>query len=234
MWVETGKVPVRSEQGDLVGVLACAIDITERKEAEERERSVSQGLRAVIEATQELINCADLDMLYQRSVELAREKLGLERCALYLVADDEKSILGTFGTDDQGRTTDERLARGSAVEHAEVFSLTDRLWISYAKAFTYWENGCDQLLTGTGWHVATPIRSRRRTVGVLYNDAAITHATLNETQQDLTAVYCSLLGSLLELKRTEAELAHDAPLRVSNFTNNDWPVPVSRPSMVPL
>jgi len=35
-WVETGKVPVRDRHGDVIGVIAFAIDITERKRAEER------------------------------------------------------------------------------------------------------------------------------------------------------------------------------------------------------
>ena len=96
LWVEMGKVPVRDGQGNIVGVLACAIDITERKEAEERERRVSQGLRTVIEAAQELINCADLNSLYRRSVELAREKLGLERCGLYLLDRARRIHPGTF------------------------------------------------------------------------------------------------------------------------------------------
>ena len=212
LWVETGKVPVRDELGNLVGVLACAIDITARKAAEEREQRVSQGLRTVIEAAQELINCADLDALYQRSVELAREKLGLERCGLYVLDDHEEFILGTFGTDDRGRTTDERQARHPIEDYPEVFSIADRLWVSYERVFTYWKDGQDQLLEGKGWNAATPIRSRRRTVGVLYNDSGISHAPLDETQQDIVAVYCSLLGGLLELKRTEAELAHERDL----------------------
>ena len=56
-------------------------------------------------------------------------------------------------------------------------------------------------LPESGWIAATPIRSRRQNIGMLYNDTAITHAPLDKTQQEVVAVYCSLLGSLIELKR---------------------------------
>ncbi len=211
-WLSASKVPLRDGTGQIVGMVGISRDITDRMLAEQREKTFSRGLRAVIEAAQELIDCVDLDTLYRRSVELAREKLGLERCALYLLDDRERFIQGTFGTDDQGRTTDERTSRHPVQEHPEVFHLSERIWLSYERAYTYWEVDHGRLLGGIGWNVATPIRSRWRTVGVLYNDAAITRASLDETQQDIVAVYCSILGSLLELKRTEAALAHERDL----------------------
>ena len=66
-------------------LLVVVRDIDERKRTTERERRVGAGLRAAIEAAQELMDCADLDTLYRRSVELAREKIGLERCGLFLL-----------------------------------------------------------------------------------------------------------------------------------------------------
>jgi PAS domain S-box-containing protein len=42
MWVETGKVPVRDEGGNIIGVLACAMDITARKEAEQAQLATRQ------------------------------------------------------------------------------------------------------------------------------------------------------------------------------------------------
>ncbi len=73
-------------------LLVVVRDIEERKQTDRRERQTSAGLRAAIEAAQELMDCADLDMLYRRSVELAREKMGLERCGLYLLDDQSNSI----------------------------------------------------------------------------------------------------------------------------------------------
>jgi PAS domain S-box-containing protein len=216
----SGPARLREEhKGLLVFVSAQVAMAIERKRAEERERRVSQGLRAVIATAQELIDCADLDTLYRRSVELARERLGLERCGLYLLDDRAEFILGTFGTGERGQTIDERQVRHPIQEHPEVFFTADRLWVADEKEFTYWNQNQEQALAGRGWHVAIPIRSRKRTVGVLYNDAAITRAPLDETRQDIAAVYGSLLGGLLELKRTEAELARERDLLQSLMDN---------------
>jgi len=62
---------------------------------------------------------------------------------------------------------------------------------------------------GAGWVGATTIRTRDRVMGVLYNDTAITHAPVDEAQQEVLAVYCSLLGSLIELKHAE-EAVHES------------------------
>lgn len=193
-------------------LLVVVRDIAERKRAAEREHQIGAGLRAAIEAAQELMDCADLDTLYRRSVELAREKIGLERCGLHLLDERQQFLDGTYGTDEQGRTTDERRERVSVKERREVFTASDRLWSVLQKAFTYWKDGTTQVLPESGWIVATPIRSRRQNIGMLYNDAAITHTPLDEARQDVTAVYCSLLGSLIELKRTEANLARERDL----------------------
>ena len=98
-WLSASKVPLRDASGQIVGMVGISRDITDRMLAEQREKTISQGLRAVIDATQELIDCADLDTLYRRSVELAREKLGLERCGLHLLDEDQQYLLGTYGTD---------------------------------------------------------------------------------------------------------------------------------------
>ena len=61
MWLETGKTPVHNDQGETIGILAFAVDITERKQAEEalhhsaeRQQRAARYLRATVEATDEL------------------------------------------------------------------------------------------------------------------------------------------------------------------------------------
>ncbi|HJN19108.1 MAG TPA: ATP-binding protein, partial [Armatimonadota bacterium] len=56
------------------------------------------------------------------------------------------------------------------------------------------------------WVVTTPVAVDGECVGVFYNDAAITGSPLDETEQDLLAVYCSILGRILERKAAEAAL----------------------------
>jgi PAS domain S-box-containing protein len=211
----SGPVRLNEKHKDLLVFVSAQVAMAiERKRAAERERRFGQGLRAIIEAAQELMDCADLDVMYRRGVELAREKLGLERCGLFVLDEHATYLRGTYGTDDQGRTVDEHQAQDpiSPERHRELFATPDRLWTVYERPLTYWQSDAIVHLPQPGWNVGTVIRSRHRTIGVLYNDAGLTQAPVNETQQDLTAVYASLLGSLLDLKRAEMEVAHERDL----------------------
>jgi len=48
-WVQTDKVPCRDRNGNIVGMVGFAVDITEQKEAEEALRRERQGLRQMLE-----------------------------------------------------------------------------------------------------------------------------------------------------------------------------------------
>jgi GAF domain-containing protein len=99
-------------------VYAAARDITERKRVEaeliakrEAEQKFSDQLTILAAITNELSKTQTLDELCRRSVEVGREKLGFDRIALWFVAEDHTTMLGTYGTDADGQTTDERLSR---------------------------------------------------------------------------------------------------------------------------
>ena len=71
------------------------------------------------------MDCADLDTLYRRGIELAREKIGAteERCGLFLLDNQAQHLVGTYGTDDEGHTTDEHMARGSFKRIPNILSV---------------------------------------------------------------------------------------------------------------
>ena len=187
---------------------AVVRDITERKRAEDLHRRMSAGLVNVLKAADELIACPDTDTLHRRAVELAREELGVERCALLLRDDD--GVRGTYSTDDAGKTTDERDVHVRDHEHyAAALQLVDepeRRWGVHQTDRSHWD-GEEPVSVGEGWVAVTPIQTTSDALGVFVNDAALTDAPVDETQQDLLAVYCSILGRLLERKGAEAALA---------------------------
>ena len=55
MWVETGKTPVRNEQGEIIGVLAFAVNITDRKRAESRLQESEERFRSLFETANDAI-----------------------------------------------------------------------------------------------------------------------------------------------------------------------------------
>ncbi len=208
-WVLTTKVPLKDHAGNRLGLVGIARDITERKRAEEdltrsaeTQQKLTRRLRATIEATDELMRLADLDLLYRRAVELAREKLGVERCGLLLVDPSGQSILGTYGTDEQGQTTDEHALRDPIEAHQSVFAAQEGFWVVQDAAHRHWE-GDKFHVVGTGWIGCTAIRGETGPIGILYNDTAISKAPPEQDLQENLAVYCSMLGSIIERKRAD-------------------------------
>lgn len=202
-WVADASVKVLNEQGQRVGVIGILQDITDRMQATERIQSAMKGLRAVVEAADELLRTPDLNTFYRRAVELGREKLGLERCGLFLIDETQTYLVGTYGTDARGQTTDERGAREPLALRAALLESGDKPWNVISSARGYWEGHQHRELS-QGWVVGTAIRSVHGPIGLLYNDAALTGAPLNEVLQETVAVYCSVLGNILERKQAES------------------------------
>lgn len=192
---------------------ACYLEqrvVDETQKAQEHQQSLTMGLRAVLAAADELISCEDLNQMMRRAVELPRERLGVERCAIFLL-DETDCFNGTYGTDMQGRTTDEHAVRFDWA--AEMTPDTWRTpvkregpqWVHYCGPLRTWD-GEATCVVGEGWVCATPIQSTAGLIGVFSNDAAISGAPLDETRQDVLSVYCSLLGKIMERRQMEEEI----------------------------
>jgi diguanylate cyclase (GGDEF)-like protein/PAS domain S-box-containing protein len=193
---------IRDKTGVILSTLSSGEDITDRKKAEQQQRSITEGLQHVLAAADELILTPDLDTLYRRAVEIGREKLGLERCSIYIEKGD--IVHGTYGTDQHGQTTDERAVRDS-IERWKKYLQTEEKenvlqWSVFEEPRHEWD-GQKIAELETGWLVATPIKSARGRLGVFFNDAGITSKPLDPAKQEVVAVYCSLLGSIIERRR---------------------------------
>ncbi|MBN1268396.1 MAG: PAS domain S-box protein [Kiritimatiellae bacterium] len=185
-----------------------------RREAEKSQNLLTEGLRHVVEIADELITCPDVDRVYRRAVELAREKLGLERCSILLA--EGGRVRGTYGTDMQGRTTDERThilpMDKDWAERFRPLGPGDPHWHISDARHVYWD-GAKLLPVGHGWVAATPIiRAGLQPVAMFFNDTAVSGAPCNPVRQDVVAVFCSFLGDIIERKRAEDRL-RDAEAR---------------------
>jgi PAS domain S-box-containing protein len=58
-WVRTDKLPYRDEDGDIIGIIGFAVDITELKRVEEALRDSEEALRAVLDSTADGILAVD-------------------------------------------------------------------------------------------------------------------------------------------------------------------------------
>lgn len=202
--VEIKASPI--EYGGRPAALFTVRDITARKKEIERQFVTMQGLRAIVEIADELIACRDMDSLLRRAVELARERLGLERAGIMRA--DGDTVRGTFGTDMQGNVTDERT---HSMPMDDVWRERFRLrephehrWSFSTETLRNWTND-HMSARGRGWVAVTPIQTASKAVGVLCNDAAISGAPFDPDKQELVAVYCSLLANIIERKAAESE-----------------------------
>lgn len=175
-----------------------------------RYEDQASDLIALLAAADELVGAPDLDTLMRRAVEIARERIGLERVALYLEDDSGRVMNGTWGTDLQGRTTDERhyaYAKGEPEEKAHHLMDEGRArWLVFEDAaLMASENGTSRMIR-RGWLALTPIRSMRGPIGLLFNDTALSGSPLDVPKQELAAILCSLVASIVERKRVEEQL----------------------------
>jgi AraC-like DNA-binding protein len=159
-------------------------------------------LGAVLSACEELWRIEEPDAVLRRAVELARERIGLVRAAIFLCDEQAGQMLGTWGMDLEGRAVDEHHVMYALGENdREVFRRAALEGIHY----TAFEN-CpivvqlenETKVVGRGWVACTPIRSARKNLGMLFNDAALTDAPLDEACQARAAILCSVLGTLLD------------------------------------
>jgi two-component system, cell cycle sensor histidine kinase and response regulator CckA len=181
------------------------------------EKTLVEALRGVLAAADELLACPDTDTLFRRAVELSRDRLGLERCSIFLEEgpDEGGAIRGTFGTDGQGRTSDERGCRlvKSAAWRArleELYAGGPR-WTVTEEPYSEWD-GETMVAAGEGWIAITPIHCSAGRIGFLCNDTAISRSPLDPVRQEAAAILCSLLGTIVEQKRAEQAL-HESEVR---------------------
>lgn len=173
--------------------------------ADERLRLV-RILRSVVEIADELLAETDLQTIYRRVVEGARERLGVERATIFLR--DGNIVRGTFGTDMQRRTTDERshqfLLEDKWRERFRLRNGTEPRWALVREPYFNWEDG-RLVPRGEGWIAITPIQTTRQPVAVFCNDTAISGAPCDPLQQEILAVYAALVANVIERKWAEAE-----------------------------
>jgi AraC-like DNA-binding protein len=179
----------------------------ERKRGEEGQASEGRKLMSVLAAADDLATCHEANSLLGRAVELARECVGLERVALYIRDYEAGRIVlrGTWGTGARGQTTDEHgfhheisLHDCNALCHLQA-SGSCGLYIDTTPLVA--EELGRHTVIGSGWLVVTPLVIGRELIGVMYNDAAISGAAVDEGRQARAAILCSVLASLLLSRR---------------------------------
>lgn len=157
---------------------------------------------SVLSAFSELLTEDDVDIVLRRAVEIAREKMGLRRVAIFLLDRERDLMLGTWGTDLKGLTADEHhVMYELGPSDREVFQRAERDGIP----FTVIDNcpiveqkATETRVVGQGWVACTPIRGARGAIGTMFNDTGLTGEPVDMARQARVAVLCSFLGVLVD------------------------------------
>jgi AraC-like DNA-binding protein len=159
-------------------------------------------MASLLSALDELRSLDDTDLVLRRAIELARDRIGLKRVGVFLLDPARNVMLGTWGMDlsctvvDEHQVvydlcgTDEEALRRSADERIHFTVFENCPIIEHHRGETR--------IAGRGWVAKTPIRSSEAAIGMMFNDAGLTGAAVDEVKQAQAAILCMMLGSLLD------------------------------------
>ncbi|HOU15620.1 MAG TPA: PAS domain S-box protein [Anaerolineae bacterium] len=173
------------------------------------EQSFSERLALLTTVSNELSKAKTLDELCRRAVEAGREQLGFDRVALFFVTEDRGTMIGTYGTDNEGRTTDERAERHAIVAPSGLHTV-----VSGAVPFRLYKNAPvfrgDGQQVGVGDRIAVGLWNGETVIGFLSMDNFIHRRPFTEHDCEIARLYASTVGHLCTLKRAQDELAQFA------------------------
>lgn len=209
------KSALDPHQQDLMTIYCSIVgQLAARRLAEKREIFLSRGLEEVLAAAEELMQHDDLDTLHRRIVELARKRLGVARCGLFVrIPGEETRFSGTWGTDWDGNTTDEhqgsidlshrpaQVAKPGTIEHGS------RRWSAvHPFRMSWFEPDGTRVDQAEGWNALHPLMVKDRPIAYLCSDPGKTGEPLDPRKMDLLSTYCDIAARILDRHQTQAGL----------------------------
>jgi AraC-like DNA-binding protein len=175
--------------------------VTGRELGSPRTLPAGQGV-SVLSVADELASYRELDSVLRRAVELSRDRIGIERAALFLYDDSGERLCGSWGTGLAGETTDERhtyFREGFHHREAKAQALAGiSSWMIFADVPLIVLVDGEARVAGSGWNAITPIVTRNGVLGFFANDAARTGSPVDDSKQVQLATLSRLLGGIIE------------------------------------
>jgi GAF domain-containing protein len=164
-------------------------------------------LRSLSDISHALAEAATFDDFCRLAVEHGRETLGLDRMGLWFFDTDPRFILGSFGTDEQGQTRDERHWRYEVSFDEWILELFNTRAIRAKRRNTPLYNDKHEHV-GWGEGAITALWDGERRLGWLTADNLIHQESITEYQIELMALYGATISQLASRKRAEEALQH--------------------------
>jgi len=208
------KEPITPERTELLKLFASSLGrLYTRKLAEvhlrtreEAERAFRKRLQALHEVNIELAASEFPDELCRRAVELARARFGFDRAGIWFVDTENPDVFhGSFGTDMQGRTRDERSIQYAMGTDSFVRQITTR---QLPLGVRDYKGPAGRPLSpdGPGRQVLGAMWDGRNVIGVVFADNLINKRPITDDQTKVLALFALSLGHLCQRKRAEQAL----------------------------
>ena len=168
--------------------------------------AIGSRLRALHEITLELARVPDVSALCKGAVEMGIARLGFDRMGIWFIAPvDPGCLVGTWGTDEEGRPRDERRSRiaRDPENPDEVLYGGDIHYLVVPGADLF--NDRDEVV-GRGDRAAAPLWDGTKIVGMVVADSYFSGRRLSQEDGEMLALLGRSVAYLSALKRGESAL----------------------------
>lgn len=178
-----------------------------------------QDFNVLYEINQALAKQSSLDKLCQKSIELGRQFLHLDRAALLLVDPTQRFVIGTWGTNQEGQVVAEHNFKESITSvpsYHRGMSQQDYFEVNQQQTLHY-----NQTPVGKGSHGVFSLWDEQKILGFLVVDNLFSQAPFTEHQIDVLKVFAQNIAQIMATKRAEfalQQLNAELELRVQRRT----------------
>ena len=225
-WVQTDKVPCRDAQGAIIGIIGFAVDITERRQAEEELRRFNRALSALAKSNEALTRATEEETYLQEVCQIIIKDCGHAMVWIGYAEDDEaKSVrpAASAGFEDgylqtlQITWADTERGRGptgTAIRTGQPCACRNMLT---DPQFAPWRE--QALRRGYASSLVLPMRDKDKTFGALTIYSALPDGFSEHEMELLGDLADDLAHGITTLRLRAAQAEAEAALRASHRFN---------------
>lgn len=173
---------------------------------QEQEAQFIESLMLLQAVNLSLSNAHSLDQLHRQAVESLRHPLNFDRSALFLMNPVTAILNPTYGTDNQGNTTDEHTHVYDAHKMSPIFMHTALHTQDYFVVLEDVPLFTESKVVGYGWNAMLILRDGETMLGWMALDNLINRKPITRHDKELLRAFAHMFSQILVRKRAEESL----------------------------
>jgi PAS domain S-box-containing protein len=205
-WLNDSSFQVLDEQGQVIGAIGILQDITDRKQAIDREQRRRAWLGKVLELSTKVSQVTDLQACLLAINESVRRGLEFDRVGVFLFDAAENALRGAYGTSLTGELEDTRwyvqpLGEDAVLEHI----LRDPKGFLFISDYTaHYGVPPESEMYGVMEHVTVAAWAGDKPVAVMSVDNRLTGRPMSQEQIEALRLFAGYVGFAIENARLYA------------------------------